>query len=208
MRLSQSKRFLVWLLVVGLAMASGLTLWQASHLLPNNFTPVTQQQLSALQAALTPPSPSPTVVPQVLGTVDARGFEQALVKSAVDGDTIELADGRTVRYIGVDTPETKHPTKGVQCFGKEASRRNKELVEGQVVSLEKDVSETDRYGRLLRYVWKGEQLINAQLVAEGLAFSRSYPPDIAQQSLFRDLETAARQQQIGLWGSCEVLPLE
>ncbi len=89
----------------------------------------------------------------------------------VDGDTIDvLMEGREyrVRYIGIDTPETVHPTRGEEPYGREASSRNKELVSGQTVYLEKDVSETDRYGRLLRYVWLADgSMVNATLVAEG-----------------------------------------
>ena len=76
--------------------------------------------------------------------------------NVVDGDTIDVTvDGveRRVRYIGIDTPETVHPTRGVELYGKDASACNAQLVEGKTVQLEKDVSETDRYGRLMRYVW-------------------------------------------------------
>src|SRR3990167_5088556 len=79
--------------------------------------------------------------------------ELVKVVRAVDGDTIKLETGQTVRYIGIDAPELHHPKKRLQCFGKEASDKNKELVEGKLVRLEKDVSETDRYWRLLRYVY-------------------------------------------------------
>ena len=96
----------------------------------------------------------------------------ALVAAVVDGDTIDvLLDGQheRVRYIGMDTPETKHPSKPVQCFGAEASARNAELVADQWVELERDVSERDQYGRLLRYVWVGQTLVNAKLLFEGYA---------------------------------------
>src|SRR3989344_4113968 len=76
-----------------------------------------------------------------------------LVSKVIDGDTIEIEGGMKVRYIGIDTPETSHPTKGVQCFGRQATERNRQLVEGKKVILEKDISETDKYGRLLRYIW-------------------------------------------------------
>ena len=74
------------------------------------------------------------------------------VARVIDGDTIELENGERVRYIGMDTPETVHPSKPVQCFGKAASAENSKLVSGKTVRLEKDVSDTDKYGRLLRYV--------------------------------------------------------
>lgn len=81
---------------------------------------------------------------------------EALVAEVVDGDTIKISlDGqvRTLRYIGIDTPETIHPTKGTECYGPDAKAKNKELVGDKTVRLEKDVSRTDRYGRLLRYVY-------------------------------------------------------
>lgn len=140
----------------------------------------------------------------VLGTKDDFGFEQALVSKVIDGDTIELSDGRKVRYIGIDTPETKHPTKGVECFGQQAARKNEELVLGKLVQLEKDVSEVDRYGRLLRYVWLDGQMINKVLVSDGFAASTSYPPDIKHQDEFQITEQKARQDKLGLWGSCPI----
>jgi len=86
------------------------------------------------------------------------------------GTRYVLIDGveYRVRYIGIDTPETFHPTRGEQPYGKEASARNKELVGGRTVYLEKDISETDRYGRLLRYVWLEDgTMVNGALVADG-----------------------------------------
>lgn len=144
-----------------------------------------------------PAEPSPT-----LGSTDDRGFEQALVAEVIDGDTIKLADGRTVRYIGIDTPETKHPTVGQECFGQAASDFNQQLVEGEVVQLEKDVNDTDRYGRLLRYVWLGDELVNQTLVEQGFATARSYPPDVARQEQLRLAEATARSNDRGLWIAC------
>lgn len=139
---------------------------------------------------------------RVLGTQDERGFEQAVIKRVVDGDTVELSDGRKLRYIGVDTPETKHPTKEVECFGREASQHNQDMVEGRVVQLEKDVSEADRYGRLLRYVWLEDKLVNKIMIEDGYGFARSYPPDVAKQEELRQAEKEARDQNRGLWSEC------
>jgi len=129
-----------------------------------------------------------------------------LVTRVVDGDTIELETTQKVRYIGIDTPETVDPRQKVACFGVEASKRNKELVEGKIVRLEKDVSETDRYGRLLRYVFvqspQGEIFINDLLVREGFAHSSPYPPDISKQAQLDKAEQEARTFNRGLWGSC------
>ncbi len=127
-----------------------------------------------------------------------------LVIRVIDGDTIELESGQKVRYIGIDTPETKHPTKGQECFGQQASDYNQELVLNKNVRLEKDVSETDRYGRLLRYVWVDDILINEKLVAEGYAVASSYPPDVKRQEQFTQAEQEARENDRGLWGECEL----
>lgn len=132
--------------------------------------------------------------------------ESATVKRVIDGDTIELVDGRTLRYIGIDTPETVDPNRPTGCFGQEASRFNKQMVEGKAVELERDVSDTDRYGRLLRYVYvehNGEMvLLNELLVREGYALSSSYPPDIKHQELFRQAQITAQTENRGLWGAC------
>ncbi|MBI2850703.1 MAG: thermonuclease family protein [Chloroflexi bacterium] len=118
----------------------------------------------------------------------------------IDGDTIELQDGRHVRYLGIDTPETVHPTKPVQPFGPEASARNTELVEGKTVYLQKGQRDIDEYGRFLRYVYVDGTFVNAELVAEGLA--RAYIFDTADwysQTLVQ-LEQYAKLRQRGLWG--------
>jgi micrococcal nuclease len=127
----------------------------------------------------------------------------------VDGDTIEvLIAGATykVRYIGVDTPETVDPRRPVGCFGREASERNRQLVEGKTVELEKDISETDKYGRLLRYVWVDGEMVNATLVREGYAVASTYPPDVKHQELFRSLQEEARDAGLGLWGPEACIP--
>ena len=130
--------------------------------------------------------------------------EGYLVTKVVDGDTIEIEGGQKVRYIGIDTPETVDPREAVGCYGKEASNKNKELVEGKKVRLEKDVSETDRYGRLLRYIYVGEIFVNEYLVKEGFAKASSYPPDVKYQDKFKASEALARDSKKGLWGGCSL----
>ena len=132
------------------------------------------------------------------------GLTAATVTRVVDGDTIRVEiDGKEyrVRYIGIDTPETVDPRRPVQCFGKETSERNRQLVEGQVVGLEKDVSETDSFDRLLRYVWVGDEMVNATLVEGGYALASTYPPDVKHADLFAALQAQAREAQRGLWGA-------
>lgn len=125
----------------------------------------------------------------------------AKVARVVDGDTIKLESGEVVRYIGIDTPETVDPRKPVQCYGKEASDRNRELVEGKEVKMEKDISNTDKYGRLLRYIWLDGTLINELLVRDGYAQSSSYPPDVKYQDRFVEAQRLAREENKGLWGN-------
>lgn len=141
------------------------------------------------------------------GVIAGTTNEIARVIRVIDGDTIEIADGRKVRYIGIDTPETVDPRKPVGCFGREASSKNRELVENADVELENDVSETDRYGRLLRYVYiiipgRGRVMVNEELVQEGFAQSSIFPPDVKHQEIFRKAEIEAIAGKKGLWGSC------
>lgn len=131
------------------------------------------------------------------------GLTRAMVTEIIDGDTIAvLINDREyrVRYIGIDSPETRDPNTGVQPFGPEATEANRKLVAGQTVGLEQDVSETDRYGRLLRYVWVGEVLVNAELVRQGYAMASTYQPDVKYQALFTELQREARAGGRGLWG--------
>ncbi len=128
--------------------------------------------------------------------------ENYLVKRVIDGDTIELENGERVRYIGIDTPETVDPRKPVQCFGKEAARANRELVEGKLVRLEKDFSDKDKYGRLLRYIYQEDKFINLELVKNGYAYVYTYPPDVKKSKLFLEAQKKSREARLGLWGIC------
>ena len=132
-------------------------------------------------------------------SISAATRETAFVSRVIDGDTIVLQDGRKVRYIGVDTPETVHPNKEIGCFGQQASDKNKQLVLGKTVELEKYVSDTDRYGRLLRYVYLDGVMINEKLVAEGYATVVTYPPDVKYKDTFLAAQANARQAKLGLW---------
>ena len=118
------------------------------------------------------------------------------VTQVTDGDTITIADGSFVRYIGIDTPEV-YPT--LEAFGMEAWQANRELVEGKTVRLEQDISNTDRYGRLLRYVYVDDIFVNAELVRRGLARAEAYPPDTKSHDYLEELETEARQAGRGMW---------
>jgi micrococcal nuclease len=128
----------------------------------------------------------------------------APVLTIVDGDTIDVQlEGRTVRvrYIGVNTPGTKHPRKGIEPFGKEAKEANRHLVEGKTVRLALDVEKWDRYRRLLAYVYVGETMIDAELVRLGYAQVATYPPNVKYQQLFLKLQRETREAKRGLWGT-------
>lgn len=134
----------------------------------------------------------------------------ALVTKVVDGDTIEVSINEKiyrVRFIGVDTPETVDPRRPVGCFGKEASGETKRLVDGEEIILQKDVSETDKYGRLLRYIYlplgEGKYLfINDYLIRQGFAKVSTYPPDVKYNEQFIEAQREAVANQRGLWGKC------
>ena len=135
----------------------------------------------------------------------------AEVIRTVDGDTIEIKfpDGtiEKVRLIGIDTPETVDPRKPVECFGKEASAKMKELVNGKTVRLERKPAENrGSYGRLLRYVYIGDFFVNAEMIKQGYAYAYTkYPFDVTLMEQFRQYEKEARENERGLWapGVCE-----
>jgi len=120
----------------------------------------------------------------------------AKVTRVIDGDTIIVAGDYRVRYIGIDTPEV-YPE--LEAFGMEAWQANRSLIEGKEVRLEKDVSETDKYGRLLRYVYVDDVLVNAELVKQGLARVKAYPPDTKYQDYLGEMEAEARGAGRGIW---------
>lgn len=125
-----------------------------------------------------------------------------VVVRVVDGDTVHVKLGdriEKVRYIGVNTPELHHPTKGREPGGGEAARVNEELVGGKRVRLELDVQSRDRYGRLLAYVWVGDVMVNAELVRRGYAQVMTVPPNVRHQGLFLIIEREARTVGRGLW---------
>jgi micrococcal nuclease len=122
------------------------------------------------------------------------------VKRVIDGDTILLENGEKVRYIGIDCPEPNGWDGQPEPFAIEATERNRQLLEGKRIRLEKDRSDRDRYGRLLRYVYVGDKMVNAELVRDGLANAFIINPDVGQENLFRKLEAEAQKRGRGLWG--------
>ncbi len=119
--------------------------------------------------------------------------EQVLVAQAIDGDTIELADGRLVRYLGIDTPEQG------EFYGPEASAKNRELVQSKLVELQPGKRDLDEFGRLLRYVYVNGTFVNAELVAQGLARAYIFDPDERYSQVLVQLEQYAKISKRGLW---------
>ena len=130
------------------------------------------------------------------------------VERVIDGDTIRVrldspAESRTVRYIGVDTPETVAPDRPVQCFGKAASDFNSRLVAGRRVTLVLGRERRDRYGRLLAYVRvHAGPLVEDELLRAGYARTLTIPPNDDRAAHFAALERRARGEHRGLWGAC------
>lgn len=136
----------------------------------------------------------------------ALGLAQttSTVRRVVDGDTIEIVSGEKVRYIGINTPESVDPRRPVQCFGREAGEYNRRLVDEQEIVLKKDVSETDKYGRLLRYVYLLDgTFVNLKLVEDGYARADTFPPDVKFSKEFAAADRAAREAKVGLWSACK-----
>ncbi len=188
-----------------LFLASVVLIWQGIKQTSFDWKPLPIEQVD---------SPIPSVGSNVLGAEEASNAATVnnlvQVTKVVDGDTIDvLINGQkqTVRMIGINTPETVDPRRPVQCFGKEASNETKKLLTGKSVYLTKDVSETDKYNRILRLVYlpleNGQMLfVNDYLVRQGFANNYPYPPDVKFDEQFRQAESEAKEQKRGLWSAC------
>lgn len=169
----QATQYVLGVLV--LAYFSLLFTYIAQTPAPNTIPPKTNNQQKSY------PTPDATII---------------TVTRIIDGDTIQISTGETLRYIGVDTPEI---TGKDECYAQEATQKNTQLVLNKQVRLEKDKSHTDRYGRLLRYVYVDDVMINYELVVQGYAFSKTYPPDTKYQQLFEQAQQQAKAQKVGVW---------
>jgi micrococcal nuclease len=127
--------------------------------------------------------------------------EKAKVAKVIDGDTIELSDKRKIRYIGINSFEMNDERLEIKCLAEKAREANRNLVENKEIEMEKDVSDTDKYGRLLRYVWIDGILVNEELVKNGWAEVSSFPPDIKYQERFRIKQIKAKLNDLGIWGN-------
>jgi micrococcal nuclease len=151
--------------------------------------------------------------PLDISTSNATQTEQFLgdsqtyykVTKVVDGDTLHIMINgidEKVRLIGINTPETVDPRRPVQCFGKEASARMKDLAQGKLVRVQTDDSQgaRDSYGRLLAYVYLEDgQMLNRKMVAEGYAYEYTYLTPYMYQKEFKGLQNLARTSKYGLW---------
>lgn len=147
------------------------------------------------QNSYVPEKPTVTAVP------DLEKMHKTAVKSVIDGDTIVIDSDEHVRLIGVDTPEKAGPYTTLEYYGEEATLYTESMLDKKTVYLAKDVSETDRYGRLLRYVYLEDgTFFNLQLIEEGYANIATYPPDVKYADLFLEAGKIARETGKGLWG--------
>ena len=144
----------------------------------------------------------PVLLSIVLITACTSAQEHQVVRRVVDGDTFVLGNGERVRLIGIDTPETVHPRKPVEYYGKEASAFTKKMIEGKRIRLEYDVQKYDHYSRLLAYVYLPDgTFLNAELIKQGYARIATFPPNVKYVDLFTRLQREARENNRGLWKS-------
>jgi len=137
-----------------------------------------------------PPADSTPATPPSTDTVT--------VTKVIDGDTIELSDGRRVRYIGINTPERDQP------FYQEASETNRQLVERREIRLEFDQDTFDQYGRTLAYIWVEGQMVNLTMLKLGFANAFTVPPNVRYEAEFRAAEREAREAERGLWAGSSI----
>ena len=141
-----------------------------------------------------------TVVPVPATQTVTVGEGEILVERVVDWDTLVLSDGEKIRLIGIDTPETVHPSKPVEPFGPEASSFTKRAVEGKAVQLRFDRNKRDRYQRLLAYVYIGDWCLNEALIRAGYSECiTKYPFDKAMKQQFEAAERDAKLNRRGIW---------
>jgi len=142
--------------------------------------------------------------PSERGRKDDRTIEARVVE-VVDGDTARMRIGgreQSVRYIGIDTPESVIPGEAPECFGKRAAALNRELVEGEEATLVLGAERRDRYDRLLAYVYTGDLFVNAEIVRRGFARTLAIAPNTDFADRFTRLQQAAANAGRGLWGAC------
>jgi len=174
--------WLILILLLGLAI---ILLVENYHFKSSNNPPLISPSIIS--------SPSPILV-------------KAKVVKVIDGDSVQLDTGEQVRYIGINTPEFSdkyNNYKKQECFASEAKKANTALVLNQEVELAKDISETDKYNRLLRYVYVEDEMINDFLIRWGFAKIDTVPPDTKFSQQFADAQKEAQGNHRGLWSKCQ-----
>jgi len=125
------------------------------------------------------------------------------VKEFIDGDTIILNTGDRIRYLGIDTPELHHPTIGPECGGQEAKDENVNLLAGKRLRIERDITDKDQYGRLLRYVFTQDgYFVNYEIVRRGWAQVLVIYPDCKYEKMLIDAQMSAMKENLGIWKHC------
>lgn len=153
----------------------------------------------------TTPNISPTSNPIFTPVLTLPTNETSLVTRIIDGDTFQIETKQKVRLIGIDTPElNKANARDPECFGVQAAQQLSNLILNKKVRMEKDISETDRFGRLLRYVYLDNTFINQRLVDSGYAFASTYPPDIKFKDTLSLAQKTAQENKLGLWNECKL----
>jgi len=196
---------LLALLLVACRAAPSTSPTTPAHQPTGLLTPVSSPRLPSTATA-TPARPARapmTATPAITG-------ETAQVVTVIDGDTLTVrtASGEAVvRLIGIDAPERGTAGQSAECYFEEATATLRLLTPpGTIVILERDVSETDRYGRLLRYVWIEQDgrwlLVNEELVRRGAAVARRYPPDVRYADRLEVAQRQAQRERRGLWDAC------
>lgn len=192
------KKYVLWILFMVLVYALYQSVSHPLHTTSPHIAPLTSQKPTESF------SPAENISPQKLPKTARGPFP---VERVIDGDTIKVSTGstsETIRFIGINTPETVRPGEPVECFGKEASEETKKLLTGKPIYLETDSSQDiyDKYGRLLAYVFLEDGTnINEELVRYGYAYEYTYYLPYKYQKLFKEAESDAQRNQRGLWGS-------
>lgn len=173
----------------------------------SNPTQIPSQPQSETVVQTTPKTQSNGPAP----SEPANNVQYYRVVSVTDGDTFKVniaGKTETLRLIGINTPETVDPRKPVECFGKEASNRAKQLLIGKKVRLEGDSTqdERDKYGRLLCYAWLEDgTFFNKVMISEGYAYEYTYDSPYKYQTEFKQAQVEAKNNKLGLWadGVCQ-----
>lgn len=161
--------------------------------------------ISGAMVMSTRPHPEITHAQDTLHDIATLGPDEYIVAKTIDGDTIDATDahGATyrVRMLGINTPETKDPRRGVECFGDKASEFTHTTLSAAVVRLERDPSQddTDKYGRSLRFVWVNDMLFNKEIVLQGYAYEYTYDRPSKYQKELKDAQFDAQTHARGLW---------